>query len=75
MVGPPRLIVGLGLLDGDIFASHFGLERAVSVPEALCMAAWERQARGVVVFYVIFRSPISLWGGFGGGAVFWGVWF
>ena len=23
--------------------------------------------------YVIFRSPISLWGGWGG--VFWGVWF
>ena len=40
----------------------------VSVPEALCMAAWARRARGVVVFYVIFRSPILLGGGFGGWA-------
>ena len=37
------------------------------------MAAWARRARGVLVFYVIFCSPILLAGGFGesaGGVVF-----
>ena len=66
MVGALHSNVGLKLLAGVAFASCFGLGRAVSVPEALCMAAWERRAREVVVFCVIFRSLFLLGGNFGG---------
>ena len=47
------MAVGLSRLDGGASASHFGLERVGSVPRALSMTAWARQAREVVIVYVI----------------------
>ena len=71
MVGPRRLDVGLRLLAGATSVSRFSLVRTVSVPEVCgCLG------KAVLVFYVIFRSPILLGGGFwgsAGGVVFSGV--